>query len=264
MREVGPWFLRLCFGLLTFCVPLHTFGLLALTGEDRETRVMKAKTKLRMPLSAFLMDVDQVAAALTRHAKRLSAVSGGRIGARTAKEMLRLGDELRRIEVKRPLIAIPAVRPLVREALKVISEIRAAARYVAATDLALAEELARISSGTATAATAAVVLSLETHLRLLSGHVPVATLAREDTAGRAERLIEALRTHDAIVRERREAAMVLTLHRDTALQQLDQLVRESRALAAVVFHHQPALAAEFAAARAAGKIRRSGSRLALI
>jgi hypothetical protein len=99
--------------------------------KEPESGAMNSNTHLQVPISQYLYDVRNLAMAVTRHSKRLSAASEGRIHAGTADKMLELAEEVLRLGVQRHLTAVPSAQPLLKEAMQIISSIRERSRLEA-------------------------------------------------------------------------------------------------------------------------------------
>jgi hypothetical protein len=208
---------------------------------------MSAQRYRRTPLSEFLMEVSNLAPVVSRHGKRLGIASQGRINAGTAEEMRRIAEEVCRLNTERRLFVIPSTRDVVDAARAITSDIRVAAKYLAARDAKFAEKFDRTTgTGPRRRSTAEVAFALEMLVGLLREHEDAfAALLPNQTAARAERVLSELREREAIVRKTTETSVAITARRDALIASLDVIVRDVLSLAAVVFRGEPAVEAEF-------------------
>jgi len=224
--------------------------------DEREIHAMNARISARMPLSEFLLDANRLCGAIVRHRDRLNRASGGRITEQTAHRLRRLADEILQVERERVREVVPPIRPLVREAEKLVSTIAAAAKIAAVDNPLIGERQRRAQSGPRRRSANAVALALETHLGLVREHSrELAGLVPDQMLARAQQLLSDLQTQRDAAHDHAHASSQLTARRDAMIEQLQQLLGDTRAVAAVIFRDQPEIAREFARQRARGRAR---------
>ncbi len=211
-----------------------------LTREEREEQTVSARIHLRVPLSEFLLEANRLAGAVIRHAERLSAASGGRIGAHTAKEMQKLANDILRIERERERMVVGPSRPLVRRAEMLVSEIAAAARFIAIEKPIIAEQLQRIRSGPRRRSAAAAAWALEMHLALVREHArEFAAILPPHFMEIAAHVLTTIEEHRTSRCSATAAVMAQTRARDDLVARLHALVSAVRRLDALLARSEP-------------------------
>jgi hypothetical protein len=214
-----------------------------------KTGTKKAKpfeSNLPMPLRDFLAHVRKLSVFVSRYAIRMSALSGKRISARTAKQLVQLVEELERIDAERDRIAIGTSRDIVREASDLVTTIGMAARFAAQDHPVIAERLKRVRRGKQRRSAAAVVWALEMHIGLVKKNAAeLGKLIPKTTLRDAERLRAALDEHNDRVKNRRDVNEEVSKRRADILRELRTISANVRALAAITFRAEPEIARQF-------------------
>ncbi len=193
---------------------------------------MSRGISLGMPLSDFLLEANRLAGVVIRHADRLSAASGGRIGADTAEEMQNLTAEILRIERERERKLVGPIRPLIRRAEKLVTEIGTAARFIALDKPVVAQQLQRLRSGPRKRSAADARWALEMHLGLVREHRPAfATILSTDFTDEAARTLTAMDSHRDARRAMTEESAAQLRRRNDRVVRLQRIVSEIRVLA---------------------------------
>lgn len=190
---------------------------------------------LKMSLSEFLLEANRLAGVVSRNAERMSAASGGRIGAHTAKEMQRLVEEILRLGRERERKVVGPIRPLVRRAEGLVAEIGAAAKVVALDKPIVAEQLRRVRSGGRQRSAFAAAWALEMHLGLVRAHQREFEAALGDNfLNNAANALRAIECHRDLQRGQLDVSAQRTRIRDGIVTRLQGIVSDVRVLLASV------------------------------